>query len=715
MKYENNTIKISFAFIICIVFLFVIFLAKLCYINLAKNVEGTNLTELALSRRTQVDTIGATRGSIYDYQGNVLATNVNSYTLIAYLDPSRTQDENFPEHVVDKLTTAQKLSEVLLPLDDSMTVEYILGRLSVEGKYQVEFGKGGSNLSELLKGKIESLMLPGIDFIKKSKRYYPYGDFASYIIGYSKYYEELNQFVGELGIEGYVNRYLTGEDGEIVYQKDRYGYRLADHVSYVTKEVKNGYDIYLTLDSQIQMFLDDAVKKYLNYNIDWVSITIADAKTGAILGSSSSPSYNPNELNIENYNNPLTSYTYEPGSTMKIFSFMSAIEEGIYNGDELYKSGTKVIDDFTIGDWNRAGWGNITYDVGFTYSSNIAASNLAEKLGINTLIGYYEKLGFGKRTGIELANEYVGDLDISYRTELTTAAYGQGITITPVQMIQALTSLTNDGTTLKPYIIDKIIDPETDEVVYSGERKEVNKVWSTATVNKIIDLMDKTVNSNDPIATGRAFQSSSVRLIGKTGTSDYVEAGNKTYTKGTYLNIRSFAGVFPKDDPKYIIYIAVKDFHGNSKDTGSIISSLVDSISKYKNLDELQSDIDASRIIKVPHLVNHTVESATGTLASLGAKSIIIGDGDKVISMYPKADQTISFNTKVFLLTNGSNITLPNMVGWSRKEVSDYCDLANYNVIFNGYGYVNSINIKEDNTIEVNLEAIKPKELGGQQ
>ena len=714
MKYTNNTIRINFLFVICIVLLFCVFFGKLYYVTFNDVVEGTNLQELADSRATATKILKAERGNILDREGNLLAQNVNSYTVIAYLSPSRTSDERYPKHVVDKDLTATKLSEILLPINEKMTKEYIYGLLGFDG-YQVELGPGGRNITELTKQKIEELNLPGIDFIKTSKRYYQNGDFASYIIGYAKKYDGSEEMIGELGIEGFCNRYLKGTDGSITYQKDAYGYQMANTVSYETP-AKDGLDVYLTLDKQVQIFLDNSVEEFVKYNPDWVSITIADAKTGAIIGSSSSPSFNPNKLNIVNYNNPFTSYTYEPGSTMKIFSFMSAMEEGAYKGDELYQSGTVPVKDYIIKDWNKVGWGKITYDVGFTYSSNVAAVKLAQKIGRNKLSDYYSRLGFGEQTGIELANEYNGKIDIEYETELASASYGHGITVTPVQMIQALTSVTNDGTTLKPYIIDKIIDPNTGKVVYEGKRTEKNKVYSTATVNKITELMDMTVNGNDSAATGKVYETPSVRLIGKTGTANYIGENGK-YVVGSYNVIRSFAGVFPKDNPEYIIYVVVKDFHGTSKNMGAIVKDLVESVAKYKNLDERVSDKDESKIVKVDNYLNTSLSSATTKINNKGMSPIIIGNGNTVVKQMPERNTKISSSSKIFLLTNGNEYVYPDVTGWSSSELITFCNLVGIKYELNGYGYVVSTNIvpgaiinKED-VITANLENIQPSSL----
>lgn len=711
MKYTNNTIRINTFFIICIVLLFGAFFGKLGYVALSKVVEGTNLKELAESRTIVTKTLKASRGTIYDQNGTSLAQNANSYVVIAYLSKRRTTDERYPKHVVDKELTAEKLSEILMPLNKKMTKERILKLLSND-VYQVELGPGGRDITEHTKRQIEALALPGIDFIKTSKRYYPHGNFASYIVGYAKKYDDPERIVGELGIEKFCDRYLKGKDGSVTYQKDAYGYPMADHASY-TIPAEDGYDIYLTLDEPIQLYLEDAVRKFSKYESSWVTLTVADARTGAIVGSATTPSYNPNILDIENYNNPLISFTYEPGSTMKIFSFMSAMEEGKYKGDELYKSGTIPVDDYVIKDWNRKGWGNISYDTGFTYSSNVAAVKLAQGIGKENLIKYYNNLGFGSLTGIELANELAGDIDIEYGTELASASYGQGITVTPIQMIQALSVVTNDGTVLKPYIIDRIENKNTKEVIYKGKKTELKKVYSTSTVNKITELMDLTVNGADKAATGKVYQTEAVRLIGKTGTANYIGKNGK-YVTGTYNVIRSFAGVFPKENPEYIIYVAVKDFKGSSKNMGEIIKDVVESVAKDHDMDDQPTEKDQTKVITVKNYLNTSSAKAIADVKKIGSTPIVIGDGDIVIDQYPKENTKTIQKSKIFLVTNSDKIIMPNIIGWSNSELMSYCSLVGITCNTTGYGYVQSTNIlegaiiNEKSVLEAGLKNVTP-------
>lgn len=689
----NKNNKVIYVSLIVVVLLFGLIIAKLIFVAISPKVDGIDLKKFALSRTTATKTISAQRGTIYDSLGEILAQDVRSYTVIAYLAPSRTTDNDNPQHVVDK----QKTAEALSPLINTSS-DYILKLLNSD-VYQTELGPGGRGITELVKQEIEALDLPGIDFIKSSKRDYPYGDFASYIVGYARKNDK-NEIAGEMGIEAKYDEELKGTNGEITYQKDAYGYKIANTPE-VSIAAEDGYNIYLTLDSTIQMTLEKAMTEIENANVEWGTITIADAKTGAIVGSASSPSFNPNTLEIKNYNNPLTSYVYEPGSTMKIYSFMAAIEEGLYDGNATYQSGSIIVDDFKISDWNKVGWGSISYDTGFTYSSNVAAVNLAQKLGKDKLLSYYEKFGFGSKTGIELPNEYNGKLDFIYASELANAGFGQGITTTPIQNIGALTSLSNKGVVLKPYIISKIVNTNTGETVYEGTRTELGRAVSENTINKMIELLDQTVNGADNGVTGKKYRTDAVRLIGKTGTAQYTLNSGK-YSSGTYNNIRSFAGMFPKEDPKYVIYFSVKDYKGESSTMGEIVKQVVESIAKYRNLDQRNSDKDESKLITINNYINKNKDEVSNNLASLGLIPIVIGDGPMIVKQYPSKNMTALKGSKVFLLTNYNSLVMPNIMGWTSSEVISFANIINLPYTIDGYGKVTASSIKAGDVIDLN-------------
>ena len=369
--------------------------------------------------------------------------------------------------------------------------------LNKEGVYQTEFGSKGKALNELTKSKIDDLNLPGIDFIENYKRYYPKGNFASYVVGYAKTENDENSTIkGEMGIEKQYDSILKGEDGSITYQKDLKGYKIAN-TPVVKKDAIQGKDIYLTIDSNIQFFIEQAINNaQQSYGWDWFTITIMDAKTGAILGTSSNPSFDPNVRDVSNYLDVFCQTPYEPGSTMKTFTYMAAMENGVYDGNETYKSGVYEASDGTeIGDWNRSGWGYISFDKGYALSSNVGVINIINRHMNSTMLRhYFKKLGFGKKTGIELPNENAGKLDFRYETEIYNAGFGQGILTTPIQNAKAMTPITNDGMLLEPYIVSKIVDSDTGEVTLENKRTEIERVASSNTTQKMIQLMDDTVN-----------------------------------------------------------------------------------------------------------------------------------------------------------------------------------------------------------------------------
>lgn len=697
----NNAVKINKSIILGIVLLFALIIAKLIFVSASTTIDGINLRKFALSRTTGNKTLYASRGSIFDVSGEVLAENVNSYTVIAYLSESRTTSEKNPRHVVDIESTVEKLAPIIKM--DEKRLRSLLNR----NAYQVELGPEGRGISELVKEKIEKLNLPGIDFIKESKRYYPYGSFASYIIGYAKKNDD-GDIIGEMGIESYYDEELSGEDGYYKYQKDPYGYQIAN-TPVQEKKAEDGYNIELTIDSNIQMYLENAVSDLINnYSTDWVTVTVADASTGAIVGSASNPTFDPNKLNITNYNNPLVAYTYEPGSTMKIFSFASSIEEGLYEGDKTYSSGKIKVDEYEIKDWNDEGWGTINYDTGFTYSSNVAATLLAQKLGKEKLLDYYTELGFGQKTDIELHGELNGKVNFMYASELAAASYGQGITVTPIQMIQALTTLTNKGILLKPYVVKKITDMDGNKI-YEGKREELTKVYSESTIEKLINLMDLTVNGEDKAATGKVYETEKVRLIGKTGTAQYTTATGE-YTSGTN-NIRSFAGVFPKDNPEYIIYVAIKDLQGTSSAIGNMTKSIVESIAKYKNLSERDSNKDESKYVTLDNYLNTYTSDVTNVLKEKNLTPIIIGTGDIVVEQYPQVDKNIVIGSKVYIRTNSNKITMIDIIGWNKTEVNTLMNFMGVEYEIKGTGKVISVNIEKGDEITtkviINMESEK--------
>ena len=431
-----------------------------------------------------------------------------------------------------------------------------------------------------------------------------------------------------------------------------------------------------------------------------------DAKTGALLATATSPSFDPNKRNITNYLDMLSQSPYEPGSTMKTFTYMAAMENGVYNGSETYKSGVYVTSDGTeIGDWNRNGWGVISYDKGYALSSNVGVINLIKNhMNSVMLRQYFKKLGFGKKTGIEIPNESRGNLEFKYETEIYNAGFGQGITTTPIQNVKAMTPLTNDGMLLEPYLISKIVDSETGEVVLENKRTEIERVASTDTVNKMMKLMDDTVNSIGN--TGSGYRIDSGELIGKTGTAQIANEKSGGYLNGKDDIISSFSGVYPKSNPRVIIYASVKRPSGGSqKPISNAVKEIVNNLSKYYGNDDSSNKVEINDY-KVKNYINKKIDKVKLELESNKINYVVLGQGDKIVKQTPSNGDVITTNDTVYLITNDSNITVPSVVGLSSKVAKSILNNLGIKVKLDGVGYVSTQSVAESTQISDGMEII---------
>ena len=682
-------------FLICIFLLYL----KFAYLSLSPTIYCKNMSEFASKRNTVKKTVEAKRGSIYDVEGNSLAINVSSYTIVVSLPKSSVYTGEDYVHDVDATATA--LAPIL-----GTDEEFLKQKLS-QDKYQVELGAYGRGLTELKKEEIVSLNLPGIHFTESQKRFYPNGDFASYIIGYAKnkevttYDDEnnetiTNQITGELGIESKYNTELSGTNGYLEYQRNKYGYKITG-TQEKSVEAKNGNDIYLTIDSNIERFTESAVKDIENYNPEWALITVMDAKTGDILAASSTPSYDPNIKDIKDYENPLVSKVYEPGSVMKIYTYMCALENGVYNGDETFTSGHYVIGEHTINDWYNPGWGNITFDKGFEYSSNVGIANLLQKqngLTKKQLKECFKKYGFGETTGIELSNESKGNIKFNYTVEYVNAGFGQGISTTAIQQLKALTLISNNGKMLKPHIVSKIVDSNTNKTIYERKIEETSQIVKTSTVDKIKELMYNVVHGTDPGSTGYIYRIDGFDIIGKTGTSQIYNTSTGTYSTGDNDYIFSFAGMYPKDDPEIIIYAAMKKpTWGKSSGLYKNVKSLMENIAKYKNMFTEVTERKTTTY-QVSSYLGRTVEEVKNILDQNGIASVFIGDGNYITNQSVEKNTILAPSEKIVFLTNSTQYKMPNIIGWSRKEVIELFELLNLKYNIEGNGYVTNQSIE---------------------
>lgn len=678
--------------------LFFILLFRYFSIQITGEVGSQPLAAKAQQKYSRTGSLEAVRGVIYDQKGEVISEDTTSYTLIAILDKRMTTSPKKPNHVTDPQKTAKELAKII-----DMKESEIYSILKKD-QFQVEFGKAGRDISHQTKKEIEALKLPGITFKRDSKRFYPNGIFASHLVGFADRIDEEDgtyNYVGKMGIEKTLNKELTGKDGKINYESDLWGYLLPNGEQKVTP-AQNGNDVYLTLDKKIQTFLEDAMNKVVEeYKPKKIIAIVADPKTGNILAMGQRPSFHPKtKEGIDNsWHNEAIETSFEPGSTMKIFTLAAAIEEKKFNPNDLFQSGSYKVTskDQPIHDHNRSGWGTISYLEGVQRSSNVAFAKIAnELLGFDKFREYLTKFGFDSPTGIDLPYETTGKIQYTWPIEKATTAYGQGTAITPIQQIQAMTAIANDGKMMKPQVIDKVVNHDTGEVIREVTPQVVSTPISAETAKEVRDILE-TVVTNKEKGTGNRYQIDGYSVAGKTGTASIPNPKGGGYLTGQKDYIFSFLGMAPKDDPKLIVYVAVQQPEIEHYSMGSIPVSMVFNPVMKNSLQYLNiqpSQQEKASTTKLSDFEGQNVNETVKQLEESGQEVVVLGKGTKVKGQLPAAGTNMLEGEKVIIQSDGK-LVAPDMTGWSLRDVMKVAKLSGMKLNSTGAGYVIKQNIKE--------------------
>lgn len=728
MKTKNKSINRGAAILI-IIFALLFFTLTIRFIQIQSSgkADGQVLAAKAEQLYTKMRTIKAHRGEILDRNGEILAHDTSAYTVVAILDKSLTVDKEDPQHVVDPHKTAIELAPIL-----DMSVSE-LDRILTKDKKQVEFGTKGRDLSFATKEKIEKLHLPGIAFIRDSKRYYPNGVFASHVIGYAQ--KKINdktkktETVGMMGIEKEYDKYLKEKDGYVSYESDTNGFLLPNGEEKIAPP-DNGNNIYLTIDQKIQAFLEDAMSRVQKeYEPSEMIAIISNPKTGQILAMSNRPSFDPNKRNITNYLNHAVAYRFEPGSTMKLYPLAAAIEEGVFNGSELYQSGSYSVEGGTIRDHNNVGWGKISFLEGVQRSSNVAFAILAnEKLGADRFLNYLHRFNLHQPTGIDIPGEVTSEINYQWPLDKVTTAFGQGTAITPIQQIQAASAIANDGKMMKPYVIDHIVDPDTEKVILQKEPVVAGTPISEKTADKVLDILGTVVTS--PNGTGKPYYIEGYDVAGKTGTAQIPDPDGG-YMTGWENYIFSFIGMAPKDDPKLLMYVAVKQPKLTIHETGSapvseIFKPVMANSLQYlkikpsKKGSQKKASSSKKKVgITLDNYQNKNVQDTKNILEKMGLTPVILGGGSKIEDQLPKPNASILPGERVVLKTSG-DLSYPDFTGWSLRDVLKVTTLLKLEPTLEGHGFVNSQNIKsgapynKNDQLRITFTPLDVKENAGQ-
>ncbi|SCW48905.1 penicillin-binding protein 2B [Paenibacillus tianmuensis] len=696
--------------------LFVVLITRIYWVQV---VDGARLvTEVKEKYWSKEKEILPVRGSILDRNGKVLAEDSPAFTLA--LVPRTIKDNNNQEEIVKGL--AAILSASGDPSNVTALEDKIRKRLETKREWtsteQIEIRNEGWKIDSEKADKINQLVKDlqlklsekekekkkgkekavGIVLLPEIKRFYPAGQLAAHLIGYSNKEDK-----PVMGIEAQLDSYLKGVKGFLNYEKDRFGVELTGSQSRYQPAV-NGSNVQLTIDKNIQFYIESALQKtYDKWHPKSLTAIAVDPKTMEILGIANMPTFNPNKYgetkNQSDFLNHAVASQYEPGSTFKLVTLAAAIEEGMFFPGDTYPSGRIIVADRELHDHNRVGWGRISYLEGLKRSSNVAFVKLGlEKLGTDKLRQYIDKFGFGAKTGIDIAGEVAGRVRMQYAPEYATATYGQGLTTTMIQQTAAYAAIANGGKLMWPHVIKQITNPETGEVVEKYDPKVVRDVVSPETARQVSEYLEQVV-SDQQIGTGRRAYIEGYRVAGKTGTANFVLPGHVGYAEGRWMV--SFIGYAPLEDPKILVAIMADDpdlggnYHLGGDVTAPAFKEIVSQslrkmgVAPSVTREQTSQPTEKASQGKIPDLTNQSLDEAKAAMNKFGISVEPIGQGPKVIAQSPLPGTESGGAQRMYvLMQEGEDVPVPNLSGKSLRDALEVCSFLKVRCQSTGEGYV---------------------------
>lgn len=665
-------------------FLLLIFGIRLTQIMVFGTVNGQDLSEQAQNLYDRSSILSAQRGTIYDVGGNPLAMDATSYSLYAVLTDEWSEPED-PQYVVDKKNTAQVLSQYI-----DLTADEILERLNTQDASQVEFGTAGQDLTYAEMKAIDDQNLPGIMFNETPTRMYPNGVFASHLIGYAEYMEAGtaidSRLTGQMGLELSMDGILKGTNGRKSYQSSSTNVELSG-TGQVEEETTDGSDVYLTLDSRLQTYLETLMTEVdEKYEPTSMTVMLVEPETGEIVAVSQRPTFNleTKEGIDDMWQNLLVEKAYEPGSTIKVLTVAAAIEEGVFDPDSFYDSSPVTMGDSTIADYNGIGWGVITELEGLSQSSNTLMIHLVKEMGYDVWESYIREFGLLQETGSGFANEASGSMNYDYEADKVTTGFGQGIYVTPYQMMQAFTAIANDGNMMKLQLVNRYEEDGTIQVV---EPEVVSSPISKETANKTLEYLQSVVYADT--GTGAAYDLDDYTVSAKTGTAEVFNLETNTYEAGLTKYLYSVVGFVPSEDPQYVLYITAeqpKNLETTASDMMTeIYTPLLTRALEYNALGDSESVVTAT----VPDVSGLTVGEAQQNLSDASFVNVeVIGDGEKIVSQTPAVNEEVSVTQPIFLMSDDTNPTMPDFTGLNASASQSLTSLLGIEVELEGEGVV---------------------------
>ena len=712
------------------VFLFAVFLVNFAVIIGTGSKFGVNLVKEASKVHQTTRTVPAKRGTIYDRNGTPIAEDATSYNIYAIIDKEYKSATGKILYVED--SQYSKVAEVFhkyLDMDES----YVKEQLSQPNLKQVSFGVKGNGITYAnmmsIKKDLEAANVQGIDFTTSPNRSYPNGKFASSFIGLAQLHENEDgskSLIGTSGVESSLNTLLAGTDGIITYEKDRLG-NIVPGTEQVTRQTVNGKDVYTTLSSPLQSFMESQMDAFQEkVKGKYMTATLVSAKTGEILATTQRPTFDADtkEGITEDFvwRDILYQSNYEPGSTMKVITLASAIDNNTFPGGEYFNSSELKVADATIKDWDvnegLTSGGMMTFLQGFAHSSNVGMSLLEQKMGDATWLDYLKRFKFGVPTRFGLTDEYAGQLPADNIVSIAQSSFGQGISVTQTQMLRAFTAIANDGVMLEPKFISAIYDTNNQSVRKSQKEivgNPVSKEAASTTRNHMILV------GTDPLYgtmynhyTGKPIITVPGQNVAvKSGTAQIADEKNGGYLVGSTNYIFSAVTMNPAENPDFILYVTVQQpEHYSGIQLGEFANPILGRALAMKESLNLQSP--AKNLDKVTTESSYAMPSikdiSPGELAEALRRNIVqpivIGSGTKIKESSVAEGTNLDANAQILLLSDKVE-EMPDLYGWSKKNVETFAKWLDIEVEFEGTGETVKKQSVRTNTALKNIQKIK--------
>lgn len=721
---KQNRERVGQNLMMLTILIFFVFIINFAVIIGTDSKFGVKLSERARQVHQLERIIPAKRGTIYDRNGVPIAEASTTYNVYAIIDTKHVDVEKKPLYVERKhfQAVADVFHEFL-----GIEKDYTISQLSQDGLVQVSFGVGGSNISysnmKAITDKLTEREIPGVHFTGSANRMYPNGSFASQFIGLAQQQENKDgskSLIGTTGLEASLNSILAGQDGVVIYEKDRAGLPQLG-TEQVKRQVKDGQDVYTTLSAPLQISLETAMDEFQSKAKGvFASATLMHAKTGQILATTQRPSFNSDTkegLDAEGFswNNILYQTNFEPGSTMKVVTTAAAIDAGVFDANQSYFNNEIRIADAVIKDWDvNSGLSEgryMTIGNALPFSSNIGMTLLQQKLGDARWLNYLEKFRFGLPTRMGVGGEATGLFPADNIVTYAMSSFGQGVSVTQLQMLRAFTAIANDGVMVQPQFIKRLYDPNT-ETNRVTEKEVMGNPVSKAATDKTLDYMVQV--GTDPYfgtmfyaGVGPLIQVNGYSIAVKSGTAEIANPNGGGYLTGENDYIHSVVAMLPAEDPEFIMYTTIQQ--PQDKWSGLYWRDLINPILEEAmfirdGLDANDTAVQQTEVTayKLPKVKGESPGDTADELRRHLLHPVILGNGNKISKVSAEEGTNLAPGHQILLLTNKLE-TMPDLYGWTEENIKLFAEWTGIELEIKGSGRV----IKQNHGVGTELTTIK--------